>query len=329
MSRGSLIAQDIRALALPKGRRVGQPGHQVALEYLRARMKAIGLRPFREDGFEVPFADPGHRGCREDIRFVNLVGVVPGTAAKLAGSDLPVVLLGAHYDSPIDAPCADDNAAAVAAVLAAAQDLVRTPLARDVIIALFDSEEPPYFQTEAMGSTRFYLDELAGRKLACAVILDLVGHDVVPREALGLTHSPLLDLLLPGLRDLLVVTGSESHPRLPAALQRACGATDGLNVYPTPTKTVGDMSDHHVFRMSGEPYLFLTCGRGRHYHTPQDDLDWVNLDKVGAVHGVLLELARALDEIGDPAAAGIGAGGRVDRSSDAGRREDTRELAST
>ena len=65
-------------------------------------------------------------------------------------------LIGAHYDSVIDAPCADDNAAAVAIALSAAGQLAGQTLNRDVVIALFDAEEPPYFHTESMGSTRFY-----------------------------------------------------------------------------------------------------------------------------------------------------------------------------
>lgn len=77
-------------------------------------------------------------------------------ARKGAGSrDQAPVLIGAHYDTAGDWPGANDNAAAVAIALDAARRLVAAPAARDVVIALFDAEEPPFFQTPIMGSTRF------------------------------------------------------------------------------------------------------------------------------------------------------------------------------
>ena len=89
------------------------------------------------------------------------------------------MLIGAHYDSVIAAPCADDNAAAVAIALRAATVLRSRPIERDVIIAIFDAEEPPYFLGESMGSVRFYEDQLLDKGIHAAIIMDMVGHDVV------------------------------------------------------------------------------------------------------------------------------------------------------
>ena len=137
-----------------------------------------------------------------DQKFHNLVGVVPcGNGTR------PPVLIGAHYDSVIDAPCADDNAAAVAIALAAATPLAGQKLDRDVVIALFDAEEPPYFHTECMGSTRFYRDQMLPEGVHAAIIMDLVGHDVsVP--------IPGASKVLPGLSDIVCFTGAESHPEM-------------------------------------------------------------------------------------------------------------------
>jgi Zn-dependent M28 family amino/carboxypeptidase len=63
-------------------------------------------------------------GCliREKGSFCNLAGVIPGSNPHLAP-----LLVGAHYDSVIAAPCADDNAAAVAIAFSAAEsELERT-----------------------------------------------------------------------------------------------------------------------------------------------------------------------------------------------------------
>jgi hypothetical protein len=204
--------------------------------------------------------------------------------------------VGAHYDSVIDAPCADDNATAVAVVLAAAETFAAAPLQRDVVIAIFDSEEPPYFLTPAMGSTRFYEDHCADMKFACALIMDLIGHDV----EFGFGQA---EASFPHLRDLIFVTGAESEPlRLPGVVERAnFSLRNELRVIPTLTSYIGDLSDYHAFRRGGEPYLFLSCGRGTYYHDELDSLKtpgWINLDKVHRVFQLVVELLREADADG-------------------------------
>ena len=296
MNPGGRIESDVRAIALPDGRRVGQPGHDVARKYLLGRLEEIGLEPFRGDSFELPFE-------REGTRFTNLVGVIPG-----ADRSLPPVLVGAHYDSAwvtdehggyTDGPCADDNATAVAVVLAAAETFVSEPLQRDVVIAMFDSEEPPYFLGPAMGSTRFYEDHCADTRFACAVILDLIGHDV--EFGLGQAEDSF-----PHLRNLIFVTGAESEPlRLPGVVERASDSVaNELRVVPTLTSYIGDISDYHAFRLGGEPYLFLSCGQGRYYHHVLDSLKtpgWIKFDKVHRVFHLVVELLREADADGPEA----------------------------
>ena len=126
-------------------------------------------------------------GQARQLRCCNLIGVVPG-----ADRGLPPLLLAAHYDSVIAAPCADDNAAAVAIARHLAERIgagrgeggLGGRLERDLVVALFDAEEPPYFQCPEMGSIRFFNDQMDGRGVHCAVVMDLVGHDL-PVEAIG------------------------------------------------------------------------------------------------------------------------------------------------
>ena len=268
---GARIEADTRALALERGRRVGQPGHEVAREYLLGRLEEIGLEPFEGESFELPFR-AREAGTGREITFTNLVGVVPG-----ADRSLPPVLVGAHYDSVIDAPCVDDNATSVAVALAAAETFASEPLQRDVVIALFDSEEPPYYLSESMGSKRFYEDHCEETRFACALSMDLISHDV---ELGFVPAGSLPPKAEERIRPLLFITGAESDGHLPGAVESAAAAVDGLNVVPTLNAYVGDMSDHHAFRLGGEHYLFLSCGQGRYYHRPEDSLDapgWINL----------------------------------------------------
>ena len=138
------LEKDVRAIALKHGRRVGHPGHKIAMKYLEDRLEAMGCKPYRGGSVLLPYTV-------DDQQFTNIVGIIPGK-----NSSAPPLLIGAHYDSPIDAPCADDNAAAVAIALAIAEYAADDDgFDRDLIVALFDSEEQPYSHTEAMGSNHF------------------------------------------------------------------------------------------------------------------------------------------------------------------------------
>ena len=82
--------------------------------------------------------------------------------------------------------------------LAAAQELVARPASRNVIIALFDAEEPPAFQTGAMGSTRFFEDHewrLAGQGRDASP-LDLSREACLERAGRLLVGADCRELLL-------------------------------------------------------------------------------------------------------------------------------------
>lgn len=304
MSRIRLqLEQDVRTLALPGGRRVGSPGHAIARAFVVDRMHQLRLKPFRGDSYELPYS-------RDGGSFFNIVGLLPGRDRSLK----PVVI-GAHYDSVIDAPCADDNAAAVAIALSAAKSLSSRPLPRDLIIAIFDAEEPWHFQTPSMGSIRFFEDHLAERGVHLALIMDLVGHDIlVPVEYLDqsrwfqrigrcLPKVGSEDVAIPGLRDLVFLTGAESHASL-ADMVESVRVPSRLRMIPTLNEYVGDMSDHGVFREYGQPYLFLSCGRWRHYHMPSDTPEKLNYSKMERLTRYLVRLAQAGAMANLPASTG-------------------------
>lgn len=71
-----------------------------------------------------------------------------------AAADAPTLVIGAHYDSYGDVPGANDNGSGTAAVLALARGLadLRGRSALRIRLVLFVNEEPPWFQTEGMGS---------------------------------------------------------------------------------------------------------------------------------------------------------------------------------
>jgi hypothetical protein len=56
-----------------------------------------------------------------------------------------------------------------------------------------------------------------------------------------------------------------------------------VRIVPALNSYVGDMSDHHIFRVNDVPYLFLSCGRWEHYHMPTDTPEKLNYVKMGAI----------------------------------------------
>jgi len=274
------LEKDVRAIALKHGRRVGMPGHKVTIEYLVSRLDEIGCLPYQGKSYRLPYTV-------DDQEFTNIVGLIPGK--NPSGRPL---LIGAHYDSPIDAPCADDNAAAVAITLAIAEYAANTQnhggFDRDIIIAIFDSEEQPYSHTAAMGSNHFYNHQMKAEGVHAALIMDLVGHDI---------STPFIgghDLGIPFLKNILFVTGTESHPGL-LEIMRQHPKPSGLKIMPALNRCVGDMSDHGVFRQNGTPYLFLSCGRWAHYHKPTDTPNRLNYKKMAHITHYIEQVMTGMD----------------------------------
>ncbi|MCB9755337.1 MAG: M28 family peptidase [Myxococcales bacterium] len=244
------LRADVEALTRPGERVCGGRGHAAARRHLLARLSALALAPYR-GAHEWPYGGG---------RFVNLLATLPGATPGLAP-----VLLAAHYDTCGRQPGADDNAAAVAILLEVARRLRGRGLARDVVLAFFDAEEPPHFLSPQMGSTYFYRAQRAG-PIHCAIVLDLCGHDVP----------------IPGCEDLLFITGAESDPGLESVVRDA-SATPGVRTVATLTRYIGDLSDYHAFRVDRRPYLFLTCARWEHYHMPSDTPEKLNYGKMAAI----------------------------------------------
>jgi hypothetical protein len=254
------LENDVLSLTSHGERQVGSKGHRAAREYLMQRMEELRLEPYRGSSFELPYE-------AHSTRFTNLAGCILGD-----GKDRAPTLVGGHYDTCGAIPGADDNASALAIVLAAAEILKSVILHGDVIIAFFDAEEPPYFLLEHMGSIRFFKDQREG-EISCAIILDLVGHDVP----------------IGGFEDVIFITGMESH----SSLEKVITSTpqdNRIRIVPTLNSYVGDMSDHHIFRVNDVPYLFLSCGRWEHYHMPTDTPEKLNYEKMAGISDYLARL---------------------------------------
>ena len=191
---------------------------------------------------------------------------------------MPPILLGAHYDTIYNTPGTDDNAAAVSVLTEVAREMKSNYLERTVIFCLFDAEEPPYFLQESMGSTRYYEDQ-RNTDIHCALIMDLVGHDVP----------------INGFEDLLFITGMESQQALSECLIGTV-LPESLRPIPILNSYIGDLTDHHVFRLNNVPYLFMSCGIWTHYHSPTDTPQRLNYDRINRIQQYLVLLVADIDK---------------------------------
>jgi Zn-dependent M28 family amino/carboxypeptidase len=245
------------------GRATGSEGGRAARAIVVEALARAGLAPW-----EQPIPEGG----------ANVV-------ARVGTRGGPSILVGAHYDhlgrhGRDTYWGADDNAAAVAALVELAGALAAQPPPRDMWIVAFDAEEPPHFLGDGMGSQRF-VDEppLPLDDIDLMVCMDLVGH------ALGAPSLPR------EVRDTVFVFGAETSEGTAALVDGV--RTDGLVARRAGINLLPPLSDYHPFRARNVPFLFLTGGRWRHYHTPADTPEKLDYAKIAATARWLEALVRS------------------------------------
>jgi Zn-dependent M28 family amino/carboxypeptidase len=133
---------------------------KLSQEWIEEEFKRIGYVNVRR----LPVPVKGDTfGLPGDVTAWNIEAILPGS-----DPDRGTIVIGAHYDSKVatpgwhdhrpplayrlGTPGANDNASGVAAVLSMAAQLKDKRLAETVRFVAFVNEEPPFYQTQAMGS---------------------------------------------------------------------------------------------------------------------------------------------------------------------------------
>jgi Peptidase family M28 len=207
--------------------------------------------------------------------------------APLRGEQERWILVAAHYDhlgheGGHTYHGADDNAAAVAILVEVARALrQKPPKGRGVLFAAFDGEEPPYFLSEGMGSEYFALHPTVPlESIDLMVCMDLVGHALGP------------EVLPAEVRQSVFALGAERSEGTAALVERLARAEPGVVLRRFDAETVPPLSDYWGFWRRNVPFLFLTNGRWRHYHTPEDTPEKLDYPKIGATARWLERLVR-------------------------------------
>ena len=248
---------------------------------------------FQEAGFAV--ATEPYEIAGDSVS--NLVATLPGRTRPDE-----IVIVGAHYDSVLGSPGANDNASGVAALLCIARSLAAEAGNRRTIrFVAFVNEEPPYFQTGSMGS-RVHARRAKSREENIVAMLSLETMGYYSEEMNSQFFPYHLGLFYPwtgnfigfvanrNSRDLLFesVADFRQHTRFPS---------EGLSA---PAWITGvDWSDHWSFWEEGYAALMVTDTapyRYPHYHSREDTPDKICFDCMTRVTRGLSQVVKALAE---------------------------------
>lgn len=211
-----------------------------------------------------------------------------------------IIVVGAHYDSVLGSPGANDNASGVAAMLELARLLHDRKLARTVRLVAFANEEPPFFYTDSMGSVRYATRAAErGERIAAMLSLETIGYY---SDEPGSQHFPFpLGFFY---KDTGNFVGFVGNLRSQSLVRRATAAfrrharfpSEGLAA-PGWLTGVG-WSDHWSFWRAGFSAIMVTDTapyRYPAYHSPLDrphEVDYERLARVvDGLVAVVVELA--------------------------------------
>jgi hypothetical protein len=205
--------------------------------------------------------------------------------ARARTSTSAYFVVGAHYDTIPGTPGANDNGSGVAVLLELARLFQNQPQASHVRFIAFVNEEPPWFQTDLMGSVAFAARARArGDAITGMISLETMGYY---SEMRGSQRYPSpFQLFFPDKGDFLAaVSNMASYPLLRRFAREFKRASPlHLIASPAPATIPGvGWSDHWSFWQHGYRAILLTDTapyRYPHYHAASDTPDKLDYDRL-------------------------------------------------
>jgi Zn-dependent M28 family amino/carboxypeptidase len=214
----------------------------------------------------------------------------------------PSIVIGAHYDTVVGTPGADDNATGIAGLIELTRLLKDHKNNRTIRFVAFPNEEPPYFFTHRMGSRQYARNLKESRERIFAMLtLEMIGY--AGEGYRQLYPAPLMRILGRYPKDgnyVALVSNLRSTPLLSmvrkAMRQRGSVGVESLSApgFIPPLF----LSDHSSFWKYGFPALMITDTaflRNPHYHSSTDTADTLNYDFLARVVDAVYAAVLALD----------------------------------
>jgi Peptidase family M28 len=269
--RTELVA-DVQKLAGEIGERNMRryPQLNAAADFIEASFSRAGLQP-RRDSYEI-----------DGLACHNIEAEIRGTRPE-------IVVIGAHYDSVLGSPGANDNGSGAAALLALARRFAGKPAGQTLRFVAFVNEEPPYFQTEQMGSLVYARRcKARGDQIAAMISLETIGYfsdaphsQTYPSVGIGAFYPTKGNFLgfVGNVRSRALLHRAIALFREQAKLPSEGGAL------PSFIPGVG-WSDQWAFWQCGYPGIMITDTapfRYPHYHEATDTPDKLDYDRFALV----------------------------------------------
>jgi hypothetical protein len=258
---------------------------EAAREYIRRELREMG-----HTVVEHPFMTTMRAAANLEV---HLVGTKP---------ERPMLVIGAHYDSAIGTPGADDNASAVAILLEIGRALVGVRLKRSLRIVFYDCEEPPHFSMGEMGSQHHArMLRKADEKLMGMICLESLGY--FPRTVVEMDEVPWplrwMNKLLGGRYVVIVSNVPSAWFGLRFVARFATSGRFRFLPAALPVRWVPEiaLSDHRGYWEQSYPALMVTDTaflRNPNYHMPSDRLATLDLPRMAKLCRMLQRVVRRL-----------------------------------
>jgi hypothetical protein len=278
------LAADVQTLAGDIGERNLRRYAQLtaAADFIEGAFSRAGLQP-RRDTYELQ--GRASHNIETEIR----------------GARPEIVVIGAHYDSVFGSPGANDNGSGVAALLALARRFAGKSTGQTLRFVAFVNEEPPYFQTEQMGSFVYARGcKARGDQISAMLSLETIGYfSDAPRSQ---EYPPGISAFYPSTGNFIGFVGNF---RSRALVRRVVASFREQGKIPSEGAALPSFipgvawSDQWSFWQCGYPAIMITDTapfRYPHYHENTDTPDKLEYDRfalvVSALEKTIAELAR-------------------------------------
>ncbi len=217
------------------------------------------------------------------------------------GAHPEILLVGAHYDSVLGSPGANDNGSGVAAMLALARRFAQKPAQHTLRFVAFVNEEPPYFLTEQMGSFVYAgRCKARGDQISAMISLETIGYfsdaphsQTYPSLGLGVFYPTVGNFIgfVGNVRSRALLRRAialfRKHARLPSEGAALPSFIPGVS-----------WSDQWAFWQHGYPGIMITDTapfRYPHYHSATDTPDKLDYDRFALVVSGMQKVIEELD----------------------------------
>lgn len=213
--------------------------------------------------------------------FSNIIVTIPGQKEPEK-----IFIIGAHYDTVLGTPGADDNASAVATLLEMCRLLKGYLPSKTLKLIFFVLEEPPAFRTSYMGSYVYAKKAKENKeKIYGMISLEMLGYYNNIKGA-QMYPLPLMGFFYPKVPNFIGVVGNLKSRKLVNKIANSIKKNS-----PIPVETLStikcvpgvDFSDHGSFWKMGYPAVMITDTafyRNPNYHTPDDTIETLDFDQM-------------------------------------------------